>query len=130
MYVSVESCYAREEAVLGATTSKLYYFADEVDVVAKTDTGYYKLKDGTFIHSDYLTTSKPHTTTTAPATENPNRRSQQQQLLQANLLKLLRLRQNQSMLRTVRKSMMKLQHTLMRSGQKRTMTNLKSMVTM
>lgn len=71
MYVSVESCYAREEAVLGATTSKLYYFADEVDVVAKTDTGYYKLKDGTFIHSDYLTTSKPQTTTTAPATEKP-----------------------------------------------------------
>lgn len=71
MYVSVESCYAREEAVLGATTSKLYYFADEVDVVAKTDTGYYKLKDGTFIHSDYLVTSKPQTTTTAPATEKP-----------------------------------------------------------
>lgn len=71
MYVSVESCYAREEAVLGATTSKLYYFADEVDVVAKTDTGYYKLKDGTFIHSDYLTTSKPQTTTVAPATEKP-----------------------------------------------------------
>ena len=71
MYVSVESCYAREEAVLGATTSKLYYFADEVDVVAKTDTGYYKLKDGTFIHSDYLVTSKPQTTTVAPATEKP-----------------------------------------------------------
>lgn len=71
MYVSVESCYAREEAVLGATTSKLYYFADEVDVVAKTDTGYYKLKDGTFIHSDYLVTSKPQTTTAAPATEKP-----------------------------------------------------------
>lgn len=71
MYVSVESCYAREEAILGATTSKLYYFADEVDVVAKTDTGYYKLKDGTFIHSDYLVTSKPQTTTVAPATEKP-----------------------------------------------------------
>lgn len=71
MYVSVESCYAREEAVLGATTSKLYYFADEVDVVAKTDTGYYKLKDGTFIHGDYLSVSKPQTTTTAPATEKP-----------------------------------------------------------
>lgn len=71
MYVSVESCYAREEAVLGATTSKLYYFADEVDVVAKTDTGYYKLKDGTFIHSDYLSVSKPQTTTVAPATEKP-----------------------------------------------------------
>lgn len=71
MYVSVESCYAREEAILGATTSKLYYFADEVDVVAKTNTGYYKLKDGTFIHSDYLVTSKPQTTTAAPATEKP-----------------------------------------------------------
>lgn len=87
MYVSVESCYAREEAVLGATTSKLYYFADEVDVVAKTDTGYYKLKDGTFIHSDYLTTSKPQTTTAAPATEKPKQQENVEAQKYPNLYK-------------------------------------------
>lgn len=69
MYISVDSCYAREKAVLGAATAKLYYFADEVSVVAKTNTDYYKLKDGTFIHSDYLVSSKPQATTAS--TEKP-----------------------------------------------------------
>lgn len=69
MYISVDSCYAREKAVLGAATAKLYYFADKVSIVAKTNTDYYKLKDGTFIHSDYLVSSKPQATTAS--TEKP-----------------------------------------------------------
>lgn len=71
MYISVDSCYAREKAVLGAATAKLYYFADEVSVVAKTNTAYYKLKDGTFIHSDYLVSSKPQATTVSSDTPAP-----------------------------------------------------------
>lgn len=71
MYISVDSCYAREKAVLGAATAKLYYFADEVSVVAKTNTAYYKLKDGTFIHSDYLVSSKPQATTVSSDTPVP-----------------------------------------------------------
>lgn len=71
MYISVDSCYAREKAVLGAATAKLYYFADEVSVVAKTNTDYYKLKDGTFIHSDYLVSSKPQATTVSSDTSTP-----------------------------------------------------------
>lgn len=71
MYISVDSCYAREKAVLGAATAKLYYFADEVSVVAKTNTDYYKLKDGTFIHSDYLVSSKPQATTVSSDTLAP-----------------------------------------------------------
>lgn len=71
MYISVDSCYAREKAVLGAATAKLYYFADEVSVVAKTNTDYYKLKDGTFIHSDYLVSSKPQATTASTEKTKP-----------------------------------------------------------
>lgn len=41
---------------------------DKVTVTAKTDTGYFKLSDGSFIHSDYLSDSKV-TQTAAPATK-------------------------------------------------------------
>ena len=47
---------------------------DKVTVTAKTDTGYFKLSDGSFIHSDYLSDSKV-TQSAAPATkktETPN----------------------------------------------------------
>ena len=37
---------------------------DKVTVTAKTDTGYFKLSDGSFIHSDYLSDSKVAQTTT------------------------------------------------------------------
>lgn len=76
-YLAV-SCYSRKKAVLGAETVKLYDINDEVTVIAITDTGYYKLKDGTFIHSDYLseekvvmTTVVTTTTTTTVATPAP-----------------------------------------------------------
>ncbi len=73
MYVTV-SCYSRKQAVPGAETVKLYSVNDKVSVTAKTDTGYYKLADGAFIHSDYLSTSKVTivtTTTTMTVTEKP-----------------------------------------------------------
>ncbi len=41
---------------------------DKVTVTAKTDTGYFKLSDGSFIHSDYLSDSKV-TQPAAPATK-------------------------------------------------------------
>ena len=64
------SCYSRKKAVLGAETVAVYNVNDKVTVVAKTDTGYFKLKDGTFIHGDYLSDSKVviQTTTTTTAT--------------------------------------------------------------
>lgn len=61
-YVSVD-CYSRKTAILGAETVKLYSANEKVEVVAITDTGYCKLKDGTFIHSDYLSDSKVTVTT-------------------------------------------------------------------
>ena len=65
-YVSVD-CYSRKKAILGAETVKLYSTNEKVEVVAITDTGYCKLKDGTFIHSDYLSDSKVTVTTAATA---------------------------------------------------------------
>lgn len=66
-YLAV-SCYSRKKAVLGAETVKLYDINDEVTVTAITDTGYYKLKDGTFIHSDYLNEEKVVMTTVVTTT--------------------------------------------------------------
>lgn len=69
------SCYSRKKAVLGAETVKLYSVNDKVTVTAKTDTGYFKLSDGSFIHSDYLSDSKvtvqTTTTTTTQKAETP-----------------------------------------------------------
>ena len=71
-YVNVD-CYSRKKAVIGAETVKLYSVNDEVTITAKTDTGYFKLSDGSFIHSDYLSDSKvaQTTTTTTKKAETP-----------------------------------------------------------
>lgn len=69
-YVNTD-CYSRKKAVLGAETVKLYSVNDKVTVTAKTDTGYFKLSDGSFIHGDYLSDSKIviQTTTTTKKAE-------------------------------------------------------------
>ena len=66
-YVNTD-CYSRKKAILGAETVKLYSVNDKVTVTAKTDTGYYKLDTGAYIHSDYLSDSKV-TQTAAPSTK-------------------------------------------------------------
>lgn len=53
------SCYSRTEAVVGADSIKKYEVGTKIDVVAVTDTGYYKLYDGSFIHSDYVIDKMP-----------------------------------------------------------------------
>ena len=67
-YVNTD-CYSRKKAVLGAETVKLYSVNDKVTVIAKTDTGYFKLSDGSFIHSDYLSDSKIAQTTATITTK-------------------------------------------------------------
>lgn len=71
-YVNTD-CYSRKKAVLGADTVKMYSVNDKVTVTAKTDTGYFKLSDGSFIHGDYLSDSKIviQATTTAKKAETP-----------------------------------------------------------
>ena len=70
-YVNTD-CYSRKKAVLGADTVKLYSVNDKVTVIAKTDTGYFKLSDDSFIHGDYLSDNKvAQTTTTTKKAETP-----------------------------------------------------------
>lgn len=69
MYVT-EKCYSRERAVIGSTPISQFFPGDVIQVVAITDTGYYKLSDGGFIHSDYVSDTKEETTVTTAATES------------------------------------------------------------
>lgn len=57
MYVNTD-CYSRVKPILGFTKANLYHINDKVNVVAKTNTDYYKLDNGEFISVDYLSTSK------------------------------------------------------------------------
>ncbi len=54
-----EECYSRTKAVVGSDAVKKYSVGTKINIVAATDTGYYKLADGTFIHSDYVTDQAP-----------------------------------------------------------------------
>lgn len=53
-YVNTNYIYSRIKAIQGSEKVQQYMLNDKVTVVAKTDTDYYKLSDGTFIHGDYL----------------------------------------------------------------------------
>lgn len=67
MYINISSCSARKEGLQGAEVISYKYYGDAVNIAALTDTGYYKLDDGTYIHSDYLSESKPVATTVPKA---------------------------------------------------------------
>lgn len=67
MYLNT-SVYSRTKAYFGAPTADLYRINDKVKVVAVTDTDYYKLSDGNFIHSDYLSNEKTGIQTTTAST--------------------------------------------------------------
>ena len=71
-YVTVD-CYSRAKAIVGSERVKLYKTNTEVKVVARNNTGYFKLSDGSFIHGDYLSDSKIviQTTTTTKKAETP-----------------------------------------------------------
>lgn len=71
-----EDCYSRIKAIIGSDSVETHTYGSSVKVVAKTDTGYFKLEDGTFIHQDYLSDSKPTQTeppktTVKPQTQKP-----------------------------------------------------------
>lgn len=70
MYITV-SCYSRKEAVPGSATVSLLNYGTKVKVVATTDTSYSKLSDGSYVHNDYLSSSKPAETTVTTTTKNP-----------------------------------------------------------
>ena len=66
-YINISSCSARKEGLQGSEVVSYKYYGDAVNIAALTDTGYYKLDDGTYIHSDYLSESKPVATTVPKA---------------------------------------------------------------
>lgn len=70
MYINTTSCAARKEGLQGSKIVSYKHYGEAVNVTAITDTGYYKLDDGSYVHSDYLTDTKPVETTTA-ATSAP-----------------------------------------------------------
>ncbi len=70
MYITV-SCYSRKEAVPGSATVSLLNYGTKVKIVATTDTSYSKLADGSFVHNDYLSSSKPAETTVTTTTKKP-----------------------------------------------------------
>lgn len=70
MYLNT-SVYSRTKAYLGAPTADLYMINDKVKVVAVTDTDYYKLENGRFIHCDYLSSEKTVVQTTTVTTPPP-----------------------------------------------------------
>lgn len=75
LYVST-ACYSRQRAIVGSESVKKYDAGTKIEIVAVTDTGYYKLADGTFIHSDYVTDTAPAAqTTTAAATETTKKKT-------------------------------------------------------
>lgn len=56
MYVN-QGCYSRTRAIMGSDTVRAYSYGETVHVIAITDTGYYKLDNGEYIHGDYLSES-------------------------------------------------------------------------
>ena len=58
MYVNTDGISSVEVAQIGSKKIKQYSLNDAVTVVAITNTDYYKLEDGTFIHADFLSTSE------------------------------------------------------------------------
>lgn len=59
-----ESCYSRTRAMVGSDSVKKYSAGTRINIIAATDTGYYKLTDGNYIHSDYVTDKVPTRETT------------------------------------------------------------------
>lgn len=70
-YINISSCSARKEGLQGSEVVSYKYYGDAVKVTAITDTGYYKLDDGSYVHSDYLSKTKPAETTTVTTTAKP-----------------------------------------------------------
>ena len=58
LYVTVD-CYERTGAYIGAPAGSILKRGSKIAVTAMTDTDYYKLKNGRYIHKDYTSKTKP-----------------------------------------------------------------------
>ena len=58
LYVNTDHIYSRIIAIQGSERVRQYSLNEKVAVIAKTDTDYYKLTDGSYRHADYLSESE------------------------------------------------------------------------
>ena len=72
MYVWMDGISSRKQAIVGAEAVKQYKFNDAVTVTAITNTGYYKVADGEYIHQDYLSKTKYVEPEPTPAPVQPS----------------------------------------------------------
>lgn len=75
MYVNTEGICSRAKAIMGSEKANRFGLNQEVTVIAKTNTDYFKLDNGTYIHADYLSaeyiTVDTTVTTAVTKTEQP-----------------------------------------------------------
>lgn len=67
MYIAVD-CVGREAADNNSTIITKYQQGDRVEIAALTDSGFYKIKGGGYIHSEYLTDNPVSETTVTSET--------------------------------------------------------------
>lgn len=58
MYVNTDGIYSRVSALLGSARVDKYDLNQAVEILAKTNTDYFKVSGGAFIHADYLSTER------------------------------------------------------------------------
>lgn len=64
MYINSEGVYSRVKPVQGSTRVNALSFNQSVTVCAKTDTAYFKIEGGSYVHSAFLSSEKTEITTT------------------------------------------------------------------
>lgn len=67
MYVNTDGIYSRIAAVMGSAKVDSYRLNQEVKIIAKTNTYYFKVSSGAYIHSDYLSNQPVAVQTTVTA---------------------------------------------------------------
>ena len=69
MYVNTEGVCSRAKAIMGSEKANRFGLNQEVTVIAKTNTNYYKLENETYLHADYLSTEYVTVSTTVTTAE-------------------------------------------------------------
>lgn len=65
LYINTDGVYSRKDAIQGSAKVTRYSLNDTVTVVARTDTDYFKLDSGAFIHTSYVSENKIEITVTS-----------------------------------------------------------------
>ncbi|MCM1298871.1 MAG: CAP domain-containing protein [Firmicutes bacterium] len=72
MYINSQGVYSRIKPIQGSTKVTALGYNRAVTVTAKTNTDYFKIEDGSYVHSSFLNSEKAAVTTTAaPVVTDP-----------------------------------------------------------